>query len=121
MAANLAPKQVGDDLLMRWPQAEGALVAVGKAQQFGAVLLPAPRFLPQLGGLDHRHQQLQGAAAVHLLAHDLLDPPQYLEAQRQPGVEPRGQLADHAGAQHELMADGFGAAGNFAGGGQMKG
>jgi hypothetical protein len=33
-------------------------------------ILEAPGFLPQLGRLHHRHQQLDGPGAVHLLADD---------------------------------------------------
>ena len=49
--------------------------------------------------------ELQGACPVHLLAHDPLDLLQRPQADRQPGIEPGGQAADHSGAQHELVAD----------------
>ena len=77
MAADFAPEQVGDDLLMGRPQAKRAFVAIGEAQQLGPVLFPAAGFLPQFGGLHHGHQQFQGAAAIHFLPHDLLHPPQH--------------------------------------------
>jgi len=51
VALDLAAEQVGDDLLVGRADAELATVAVLQAQQLGAVLFPASRFLPQLGGL----------------------------------------------------------------------
>jgi len=62
--------------------AEVALVAILQAQQFRAVLLPAPGFLPEFRRLYGRHQQFQRTGAVHLLAHDVLDPAQHAQAQR---------------------------------------
>ena len=43
--------------------------------------------------------------AVLLLAHDLLDLLEHAEAQRQPGIDAGARLADHAGAQHQLVRD----------------
>ncbi len=95
-------------------------MTIGKAQQLGAVLLPARGFLPQLGRLDHGHQQLQGTAAIHFLAHDLFDAPQHAQTQWQPRIETGGQLADHASAEHQLMAHGFGTCRDFTGGREME-
>ena len=50
-----------------------AFVPVFDPQQFGAHLLEAPGFLPQLCGLHHRHGDLDGTRAVHLFAHDRFD------------------------------------------------
>ena len=52
----LVARDVGDDFLVRRPQAEVALVAILDAQQFGAELAPPAGFHPQLGGDDARHQ-----------------------------------------------------------------
>jgi hypothetical protein len=105
VAAQLVAREVGDHFLVRGAEAERALMAVIDAQQLGAVLLPAPRFLPQLGRLHHRHQHFLCAAAVHFLAHDGLDLAQHAQTERQPGIESRCQAADQAGAQHQLVAD----------------
>ena len=45
---------------MGWAKAEVTLVAIGKAQQFRTVVVPAAGFTPQLGGLH-------GGAACMLL------------------------------------------------------
>jgi hypothetical protein len=84
---------------------EVALMAILQAQQLGAVLLPAPRFLPKLGGLHGRHEQLEGARAIHFFADDLLDLAQTAQAEGCPGVDAGGESADETGAQHQLMAD----------------
>jgi len=81
VTANIAPRDVGDHLLMGGAEAEIALVAVLEAQQFRAVLLPARGFLPQLRRLHRRHQQFDGAGAIHFLAHDIGDFIQYHQSQ----------------------------------------
>ncbi len=78
---------------------------VGDAQHLLAVILIAPALAPQLGRLQGRHQHLERAGAVLLLAHDLFDLAQHLEAQRQPAIDARARLSDHAGAQHEAVRD----------------
>ncbi|MNZ43497.1 hypothetical protein D3C78_611000 [compost metagenome] len=113
VAVQLVACQVGDDLFMGRADAELAIVAVLDAQQLGAVLLPAPGFLPQLGRLDRRHQHLEGAGGVHFLAHDVLHLAQHAQAHRQPGVQAGGELADHPGAQQQLVADDHGVGGGF--------
>jgi hypothetical protein len=57
-------------------------MAVLHAQQFGAHLVPAAGFLPQFGRLHDRHQQLDGAGAVHFLAHDGFDLANHAQAHR---------------------------------------
>ena len=49
VGVDLAADQVGDDFFVGGPQTEGAIVAILQAQQLWAIVLPAPRFLPQLG------------------------------------------------------------------------
>ncbi len=92
---------------MRRAKTEIPLVPVLHAQQQRAVLLPAPGFLPQLGGLHRRHQQFECPGPVHLLAHDGFDLAQYPQAQGHPGEEPRRKAADQAGPEHELVTDDF--------------
>src|SRR5262245_60660709 len=47
---------------------------------------------------------LLGADGVHLLPHDLLDAPQHLQAEWQPRVDPRGDAADVACTDEQLVA-----------------
>ena len=58
------------------------------------------------------------AGAVLLLADDLLDLLEHAEAERQPGVDAGGGLADEPGAQHQLVADDLGVGGAFLEDGQ---
>ena len=113
VGADLAPHDVGDDLLVRRAEAEVPIVAILDAQQFLAVLLPTPAFLPELRRADDRHQQLLGAGAVHLLAYDPLDLAHDAQSERQEIVNAAGDLAYHAGAHHQLVADDFRIGGIF--------
>ena len=120
VALDLAANEVGDDFLVRRSKAEIALMAVHHAQQLRTVLVPASGFLPQFRRLHRRHQHFLGAGAVHFLAHDVLDLAQRAQTERQPGVNAGGELADHAGAQHQSMADGLGLGRGFADGGEQE-
>ena len=74
-------------------------------QHLLAVVVVAPALPPEIGRLDGRHQDLDGAGAVLLLAHDLLDLGQHPAAERQPGIDARRLLADHARPQHQSVRD----------------
>ena len=113
VAAQFAPRYLGDDFLMGGPIDELAVVAILEAQQFRAVLGPAARFLPQFRRLDGRHAQFQGARAVHFFAHDAFHFAQGAQAERQPDIESRRETADHAGPQHQPVADDFGVGGHL--------
>ena len=103
--ADAGAENLGDHLLIGRPEQHVALVAVPDAQHLLAVIVVAPALAPEIGGLDRRHQQFDGAGAVLLLADDLLDLFQNTQAQRQPGVYAGRLLADHAGAQHQPVRD----------------
>ena len=105
VALDAVAEDRGDDLLRRRPEQHLALVPVLDAQHLLAVGLVAAGLAPQVGRLDGRHQQLDGAGAVLLLAHDILDLAQHLEAERQPRIDAGRGLLDHAGAQHQLVRD----------------
>ena len=120
VALDLAPRHVGDDFLVGRAEAELALVAVLDFQHLRAEHVPAPGFLPQFGGDHGRHQQLDGAAPVHFLAHDVFHLAQHFQAQRHPAVKAAAQALDQAGAQHQLVADQFGFGGCFLEGGEKK-
>ena len=92
---------------MRGAKAVIAVVAVLEAQQLLAVVLPAAGLFPEVAGDDHGHEQLGEPGGVHFLAHHALHVFQGLQAQRQVDVHAGGELADHAGAQQQLVADHF--------------
>ena len=73
VAAQLAARDVGDHFLMGRTVREFAVVPILEAQQLRPVFGPAAGFLPQFCRLNCRHDELQGARPVHLLAHDPLD------------------------------------------------
>ena len=70
-------------------------------------------FVPFLHG---GHQEFQVAGPVHFLPDDALDLLQHAPTERSPGVNASGELADHAGAHHQLVAGDFGIGGGFFGG-----
>src|SRR6266851_499783 len=108
IGANLPRGQPRHDFLVRHAQAHVALVPVLEAEHLPADGVPAPRLLPDLRGMQHRHGQLLAADAIHLLADDgvdLLDDPQ---PDGQVDVDARRELADEPRADHELVADGLG-------------
>ncbi len=112
--------EVGDDFLMGGAEAVLGVLAVADLEQLPAELLPASGLLPQLLRLDGRHQNLDGAGRLHLLAHHGFDLAQHAQAERGPGVDAGRQLADHAGTQHQLVAGDLGVGGNFLDGVQME-
>jgi hypothetical protein len=118
VALHRSPEDLGDHFLVGGPVQQLALVAVDDAQHLGTVGVVAARLAPQVGQLQGRHQQLDGPGPVHLLADDLLDLVEHLQAQRQPGVDARRLLADHARAQHQLVRDDLGVGGGFFQNGQ---
>ena len=120
VAAQFLAREVGDHFLVRWAVRELGLLAVADLQQLAAEFLPASGFFPQLARLDRGHQHLDGAGAIHFLADDVLDLAQHAQAERRPGVQAGGELADHAGAQHQPMADDLGIAGGFLRGIQVE-
>ena len=85
-----------------------ALVAVVDAQHLLAVDFVAAALLPDLGRLDGRHQQLERAGAVLLLAHDLLDLAQDAEAQAEATNRCRRWTGGSAGPEHQPMRDDLG-------------
>ena len=111
---HIAAENVGDHFLIGRPKEELALMAIFNAQHFLAIGIIAAAFAPQVGRLDRGHEQLHRTRAVLLFLDDLLHLHQNLVAQRQPGIEAGGLLADHAGAQHQAMRDDFGFLGYVA-------
>ena len=118
----LVTNQIGNHFLMGGAQAESIVVAISDAQQLRAISWGPAGLFPQLHGLYHRHQHFLGAGPVHLLTDNVLHLAQHAQAGGQPVIQAGGQLADHAGPQHELMADDNGIRwGFFHGGKQVLG
>ena len=113
IAAQLLTRDVGDDLFAGGLDHEVAFVAILDPQQFGTVGLEAPRLLPQLGGLHHRHQQFDRAGGVHLFADDRLDLADHAQAHRHVAVDAGTQALDEPGAQHQPMAHDLGVGRSF--------
>jgi hypothetical protein len=113
VAFEVGAEDVGDDLLVGGAVEHVALVPVLDAQHLGAVVVVPAAFPPQVGRLDGRHDDLLGAGGVLLLAHDARDVGEHACSKRQPVVDARGVLADHAGAQHQAVGDDLGLGGVF--------
>ncbi len=73
VGAHVAAEDLRDHFLVGRPVEHVALVAILDAQHFLAIGLVAAALAPQIGGLDGRHQKLDRAGAVLLLAHDGAD------------------------------------------------
>ena len=100
-------KDIGNYFLVRRPETEIAFMPVLDAQQFRAHLFPAFGFLPQLGGLHDWHRYFLSATRVQFFPCDRLDFANNTQPQRQPGIEPGGDRAHQAGAQHQPVARNF--------------
>ncbi len=118
VAADIGAEDLRHHLLVGRAEQHVALVPVLDAQHLLAVGVVAAALAPQVGRLDRRHQDLDRPGPVLLLAHDLLDLAQHPVAERQPGVDARRFLADHAGPQHQPVRDDLGFLGRFAEDGQ---
>ena len=98
---------------MRGAEAVVALMAVLEAQEFLAVVFPTPGFAPQVGGLHGRHEDFLSARPVHFLAHDVRGLVQGSQPQRQPRIDAGSELANHARADQQFVADDFSVARGF--------
>src|SRR5207245_10108211 len=78
---------------------------------------PAPRLLPNLRGMEHRHGDLLPADGVHLLADHPIDLVDHAMAEGEVDIDAGRELAHEPGPDHELVADGLGVRGIFAQGG----
>ncbi|RMF13097.1 MAG: AI-2E family transporter [Candidatus Dadabacteria bacterium] len=105
VAGDVAAHKVDDDFLVCRTQDEVTTVAVLEAKQLRPKFVPSSAFLPQFCGLNDRQDDFQCAGPVHFLAYDLFYAPQHACACRQQVIDARGQLPDHAGAQHQPVAD----------------
>ena len=99
VALDVVAEDVGDHLLVGRAVEHLAVVPVLDAQHLRPIGVVAARLAPQVGRLERRHQHLDRAGPVLLLADDLLDLLEHPEAERQPGVDAGRGLADQAGAE----------------------
>ena len=105
---DVGPEDVRDHLLVGRAVEHVALVAVADAQHLLAVGVVAPGLAPQIGRLDRRHEDLDGAGAVLLLADDGVDLVEDAQAERQPGIDAGRLLPDEPGPQHQPVRDDLG-------------
>ena len=108
VTAQLAARDRGHHFFVRHAQAQIALEAVLQPEHVVAHDVPAAGLLPQFGRVQRRQENLLGADAVHLLAHDLLDLQQRALRQEQVTVDSRRKLADVSGAQQQFVAGDLG-------------
>ena len=108
VGTHMAAEDVRDQFLVGRAVDEVAPVAVLDAQHFLAIVVVAPRFLPECRGLQRRHQQRNVAGTLLLLMDDPLDALKHPQAERHPGVDSGGCLTDHPRPQHQPVADDLG-------------
>ncbi len=97
------------------------LVAVLQTEDVVAVFLPAVGGLIRLARQQSGEVDFLGVDGRHLLADDVLDLVQDIEAQRQPGPDARSGLAQVAGALQQLVRHDVGIGGVLAQGAQEHG
>ncbi len=108
IALHVAAKEVDHDLFVRGAEDHVALAPVCEAEQGLAHRLLAAALLPEVGGLNRRHEDLLAAGAVHLLAHDLLDLAQGALSQGHVAVDAGCKLLHQPSAKEELVRFLFG-------------
>ena len=109
--ADVLGGQPGHDLLVRHSEAHVAAVAVLEPEHLVLDVVPAARLLPELRRVEHRHRDLLAADRVHLLPDDGIHLVDRALAERQVDVDPRRELANETGADHEPVAGRLGVRG----------
>ena len=115
VGAHLPGHVVGERLLVGHREHHVGAAAVLELEQLLDRI--AAGALPQLGGLEHRHEHLQAPHGVHLLPHDLLRSAMHAPAGRHPGPHAGTQLAHQPGAHHQLVRHRLGVRGRLLLGG----
>jgi hypothetical protein len=98
VALYVIAKEPCDHLLVGRAIEHLAIVAVTDTQHLWTISVVAAAFAPKVRRLERRHQHFERAGTVLLFANDPLDLLEDAEAERQPGINAGGRLADQAGA-----------------------
>ena len=101
VGTDLLARDVGEDLLVRHPQAEVASGAVLEPEHGLTHVGPASTFLPQVGRVQRRQMELLRPGAVELLADDPGNLEHRALAEREHRVDAGRELADEAAADEE--------------------
>jgi len=105
VGVDLGAGEVGDDLFVGHREHHVTVGAILEARHFGADLVIAASFLPDIGRVDDRHHHFLAADGVHLLADDPFDLAHDPPTEREEAEDAGAERPDHAGAQHQLVAD----------------
>ena len=108
IALDIPSHDVGDDLFMGRSKAEIGTLAVLEAEKLFTVERPTGALLPEFGRLDRRHQELLATIPLQLLPNDGLELLDTAVGQGEIVVDSGGQLLNHTGADHQLLADDVG-------------
>ena len=118
VALDFVANEAGDYLFVRWPKAKITPMAVLEANKLFSVGVPAPGFLPELGGVQGRQENFLGAGAAKLLPAYLLDLALRPDAKGQQGIYARCKPADHRRPHHQAMTHHLSFGGRFLEGGE---
>jgi len=75
-----------------------------EARHLRADLIPASRFLPEIGRVHHGHVHFLPADGVHFFANDALDIADHPPAERHQRENARAERANHPRSLHQLVA-----------------
>jgi hypothetical protein len=103
-ALDLAARDVGDDLFVRRSEMELGALAILQTEEGVAVEIPATGLLEVLPRQERRHEDLERARAIHLLADDSFDLLEHAKAERKEVVHAGADLADVAATHEQRMA-----------------
>ncbi len=113
IAGHMGSEDIGHQFFGRGCEQHLMVVTVGDAQQLIPVGVITPAFAPQVRRLDRGHLDGDVSGLGLFLMHDLFDPAQHFEPQRQPRIDTGAGLFDHPRLQHIAVADDLGVTGAF--------
>ena len=99
VAANLLADEVAHRLLVRHREDHIAVLSVLEPGELGTDHVPPPRILPDLGGVDDRHEQLLSPDPPHLFADDRVDLLDHAPPDREIAEYAGAELSDAPGAK----------------------
>ena len=83
------------------------VVLIMEAAHLITDFIPAVGLFPQIGGMHDRHKDLLAADRVNLLTHNIFQLRDGAFGQGHERIDARAELADKAGFDQQLVADGF--------------